>query len=62
VLDAGEWKMGLGRRREEDGTEKLVGTSPWPGWPSVLRKESGGKVTLEMRSGQREVVFERTTK
>ncbi len=60
VLDAGEWKMGLGRRPGEDGSEKLVGTSPWPGWPSLVRKETDGKVTLEMRSGQRKVVFERT--
>ena len=60
VLDAGEWKTTVGRKREEDGTERLVGTPPpWLGWPSFVRKESGGKVTLEMQSGQRKVVFER---
>jgi CubicO group peptidase (beta-lactamase class C family) len=63
VLDAGEWKTAVGRRREEDGTEKLVGTPPpWIGWPSFVRKESAGKVTLEMRDGQRNVVFERKGK
>ena len=42
------------------GTEKLVGTPPpWLDWPSFVRKESGGKVTLEMQAGQRKVVFER---
>lgn len=60
VLDAGEWKTTVGRQRDEDGTEKLVGTPPpWIGWPSFVRKESGGKVTLEMQDGQRNVVFER---
>ena len=60
VLDAGEWKTTVGRKREEDGTEKLVGTPPpWIDWPSFVRKESGGKVTLEMQDGRRHVVFER---
>jgi CubicO group peptidase (beta-lactamase class C family) len=63
VLDAGEWTTRVGRRREEDGTEKLVGTPPpWLGWPSFVRKESGGKVTLEMQRGSRKVVFERKGK
>jgi hypothetical protein len=60
VLDAGEWRASVGRRREDDGTEKLVGAMPpWVGWPALVRKESGGKVHLEMRDGQRKVVFER---
>jgi CubicO group peptidase (beta-lactamase class C family) len=63
VLDAGEWKTTVGRKREADGTEKLVGTPPpWLGWPSFVRRESGGKVTLEMQSGQRRVIFERREK
>jgi len=63
VLDAGEWKTTVGRKREDDGTESLVGTPPpWIGWPSFVRKESAGKVTLEMQDGQRKVVFERKEK
>ena len=63
VLDVGEWKTTLARKREEDGTEKLVGMPPpWLGWPAFVRKESGGKVTLEMQDRPRSVVFERKTR
>ncbi len=62
-LDAGEWKTALGRKREEDGTERLVGMPPpWLGWPSLVRREAGGKVNLEMQAGSRRVVFEQRGK
>ena len=60
VLDAGEWKSAIGRKKEEDGTEKIVTTTPpWVGWPDFVPKETGGKMTLEFQDGQRKVVFER---
>jgi CubicO group peptidase (beta-lactamase class C family) len=63
VLDAGEWKTTVGRQRTPDGTEKLVGTPPpWLGWPSLTRKETGGKVTLELQEKHRTVIFERVGK
>ena len=62
VLDVGEWTSHLGKKKEEDGTEKLVTTAaPWLGWPEFVRKEVDGKVTLEFRDGQRKVVFERVS-
>ena len=52
--------MALGKKKEEDGTEKLVATTPpWLGWPDFVPKEVGGKMTLELQDGQRKVVFER---
>lgn len=60
VLDAGEWKSAVGRKKEEDGTEKLATTTPpWLGWPDFVPKETGGKLTLELEDSQRKVVFER---
>ncbi|WP_437817465.1 serine hydrolase [Sorangium sp. So ce1078] len=59
VLDVGEWKSSVGRKKEEDGTVKLVLTSPpWIGWPELVPKEVDGKMTLHMRAWQRRVVFE----
>ncbi|WP_438024004.1 serine hydrolase [Sorangium sp. So ce233] len=59
VFDAGEWQSSVGRKTEEDGTVKLVLTSPpWIGWPEFLPKEVDGKTTLHMQAWQRKVVFE----
>jgi CubicO group peptidase (beta-lactamase class C family) len=60
VLDVGEWTSALGKKREDDGTEKLVTTTaPWIGWPEFVPKEQSGKMTLELLDGQRKVVFDR---
>ncbi|WP_437677880.1 serine hydrolase domain-containing protein [Sorangium sp. So ce131] len=59
VFDVGEWKSSVGRKTEEDGTVKLVLTSPpWIGWPELVPKVVDGKTTLHMRAWQRSVVFE----
>jgi CubicO group peptidase (beta-lactamase class C family) len=59
ILDAGEWKGPVGRKTEEDGSVKLVLTTPpWLGWPEFVPKEANGKVTLHLQDGQRKVVFE----
>ncbi len=63
LVDAGEWKSAVGQKRDKDGTEKLVTTTPPRlGWATFVRKESGGKVTLVLEDGQRNVVFERNGK
>ncbi len=62
VLDAGEWASSLSKKTEEDGTEKLVVTSPgWMGWIEFVREEKEGKVTLWFQDDQRKVVFERVS-
>jgi CubicO group peptidase (beta-lactamase class C family) len=62
VLDAGEWTSSVGRKREEDGTEKLVSTSAaWLGWPELVREGQDGEVRLWFQDGQRKVVFERVS-
>jgi hypothetical protein len=62
LLDVGEWTSRLGRKKEEDGTEKLVGTSAaWLGWPELVREERDGKAALWFQDGQRKVVFERVS-
>jgi CubicO group peptidase (beta-lactamase class C family) len=59
VLDVGEWKSSLGKKKEEDGTEKLATTAaPWLGWPELVGEERDGKRTLWFQDGQRKVVFE----
>jgi hypothetical protein len=61
-LDVGEWTSSLAKKKEEDGTEKLVTTtSPWIGWPEFVPKEQGGKMTLELQDDQRKAVFERVS-
>lgn len=60
VLDTGEWTSNVGKKKEEDGTEKLVNTSAaWLGWPELVREDRNGKVSLWFQDGQRKVVFER---
>ncbi|HVK70744.1 MAG TPA: serine hydrolase [Polyangium sp.] len=62
VLDVGEWTSSLGKKKEEDGTEKLVATTPpWIFWPEFLPKEVNGKMALELPDTQRKVLFERVS-
>jgi CubicO group peptidase (beta-lactamase class C family) len=59
ILDVGEWKGDIGRKKEEDGSLKVVLTTPpWIFWPQFAIKEAEGKVRLELEDGQRKVVFE----
>ena len=60
TMFVGEWSSALGKKREEDGTVKLVTTTaPWIGWPEFVPKEQNGKMTLELQDSQRKVVFAR---
>lgn len=59
ILDVGEWKGAIGRKKEEDGTLKVALTTPsFIFWPQFAIKEADGKVKLELEDGQRKVVFE----
>lgn len=63
VLDVGEWRAGLGRKRASDGTDRLVAvTPPWLDWPSFARKDTGADRALVLDGGARPTVFERTEK
>jgi hypothetical protein len=59
IFDAGELKGSIGRKREEDGSIKLVLTNaPYTRWPDFVVQETGGKITLTLVDGQRKIVFE----
>jgi CubicO group peptidase (beta-lactamase class C family) len=60
MLDAGEWKVRVGKKTDRDGTLLLVTTSaPLAGIPLIPRDE-GGKTTLVLDTGQQVYTFRRT--
>jgi CubicO group peptidase (beta-lactamase class C family) len=62
TFDAGEWQSGFGRRREEDGTEKLVFVEPpFVGGEIIVAGQGAGR-TLTIQYGQMKYVFARSTK
>lgn len=59
VLDAGEWQVQVGRKKDRDGTIKLVAvTGPFAGL-ELVPTEKDGKTTLVLLDAQRSYVFER---
>jgi CubicO group peptidase (beta-lactamase class C family) len=59
VLDAGEWKVPVGRKTARDGTVMLVSTGGLlPGLELVPRDQDGRSV-LVLDAGQHKIVFER---
>ena len=58
VLDAGEWKSAIGRKTEDDGTIKIVLTSP-PWSYEFLPGEANGAATLTLDVPQQRHVFTR---
>ena len=59
IFDAGEIKGPIARKKEPDGSVKVVLTSvPHIGWPELVVKEVDGKITLLLDEGQRKVLFE----
>lgn len=49
VIDVGEWKSDLGRKRDADGTWKLVFTSPpWVTFGALIPRDAGGMRTLQL--------------
>jgi CubicO group peptidase (beta-lactamase class C family) len=58
VLDAGEWRSAIGRKTEDDGTVKIVLTSP-PWSYEFLPGEANGAATLTLDAPQQRHVFTR---
>ncbi len=58
VLDAGEWRSAIGRKTEDDGTIKIVLTSP-PWSHEFLPGEANGAATLTLDVPQQRHVFTR---
>ena len=59
TLDAGEWKVAVGKKTDRDGTVKLITTGvPIVGLELEPREKDGKKV-LVVSAGQHEYVFER---
>jgi CubicO group peptidase (beta-lactamase class C family) len=59
VLDTGDWKVDVGRKKDRDGTVKLVATTgPFAGL-ELVPTEKDGKTTLVLIDSQRSYVFER---
>jgi CubicO group peptidase (beta-lactamase class C family) len=58
IFDAGEFKSAIGRKKEEDGTLKLVLTNATWKWMEFLPEEANGKTTLTFEVGQQKYVFE----
>lgn len=62
VLDAGEWKSGVGEHKDKSGVRRILLTDPpfagLPFWPQT----TDGKVTLLFETAQQKYVFERAPK
>jgi hypothetical protein len=59
ILDAGDWKVPVGRLKEEDGNEKLVPLDPPRVGFDFLVKGGGEATTLTLDVGQEKYVFTR---
>jgi CubicO group peptidase (beta-lactamase class C family) len=62
VLDAGEWKVPVGRKTDLDGTVKLITTGGIASGLELVPREQDGATVLVLEAGQHEYVFERVTK
>ena len=61
VLDAGEWQVEVARKKDRDGTIKLVSIGPIAGL-ELVPTEQDGKMTLVLLDAQRSYVFERVAR
>jgi CubicO group peptidase (beta-lactamase class C family) len=61
TFDAGEWHSTFGRKRDEDGTEKLVFIDPPLAGGEVIVAGQGARRTLTIQYGQMKYVFARST-
>ncbi|MBZ0231077.1 MAG: beta-lactamase family protein, partial [Deltaproteobacteria bacterium] len=60
VLDAGEWKVTVGKKTELDGTVKLVSVSGLAVGVELIPREQDGATVLVLEDYQREYVFTKT--
>ena len=59
VLDVGEWKSIVGRKRTDDGTVTLVLTSPSRIGVELVARQDHGRTTLTLEVPQQTYVLER---
>jgi CubicO group peptidase (beta-lactamase class C family) len=62
TLDAGEWKVGVKKKTDRDGTVKIITTGPLIAGLELEPREKDGKQVLVITTGQHEYVFERSKK
>ncbi len=62
TLDAGEWKVGVGKKTDRDGTVKIITTGPLIAGLELEPREKDGKQVLVISAGQHEYVFQRAAK
>jgi len=62
VLDAGEWKVPVGKKTDRDGTVKLLTTGGIVPGLELIPREQEGRTVLVLDDSQRSYVFERASK
>jgi hypothetical protein len=59
VLDAGEWKVPVGKKTDRDGTVKLISTGGMIPGLELIPREQDGRPVLVLEDGQHGYVFVR---
>lgn len=59
ILDAGEWKVAVGKKTARDGTVMLVSTAGFFAGFELVPREQDGRTVLVLDAGQQKVEFER---
>jgi hypothetical protein len=62
ILDAGEWKVPVGKKTDRDGTVKLVATGGLLSGVELVPREEDGATVLVLDAGQHSYVFTRKPK
>ncbi|HEU5057724.1 MAG TPA: serine hydrolase domain-containing protein [Kofleriaceae bacterium] len=62
TLDAGEWKVTVGKKTDRDGTVKIITTGPPIVGLELEPRQKDGRQVLVLPAGQHEYVFERSKK
>src|SRR5271170_6067663 len=57
IFDSGQWQCSIGRKKEDDGTIKLVLTDVPKTWLEMTPEENNGKMTLVLVTPQQKYVF-----
>jgi CubicO group peptidase (beta-lactamase class C family) len=60
ILDAGEWKVPVGKMTDRDGTVKLITTGGMLPGIELIPREQDGRTVLVLDAAQQAYVFERT--
>ena len=62
TFDVGEWKVGVKKKTDRDGTVKIITTGPLISGLEIEPRQVDGKQVLVITTGQHEYVFERAKK